>query len=445
MSILPWDETHKAFGRAIADIYLAIQVIVRNLNADNEFLIHDAEFAVDANSAQLARFQIGHEKEIARGVLQYGQAYDRQHVFINIAQGVGTIMGAIVGLPQPAIASLTGASGAYQAGLLPVLRTIFPDLSTTNLNALNDLGFSAASASRVVVPKSGSVPFVIFIPIRPLEQACWLQPTYDIYKDTSAPGVWTDACQQICTGSSCANQSLNEIRFKHWRPVHLQALEKHGYALIAGVHIKPTGQPPTLKSFVCAAPTDTSGAYLQYGLPASGLSCTLTGTDLDTLSLLRFRSPADKTTNLDAKVTVSGDSTTATALLAAADAAKIAQPTYELYAVDTSSKETDLNRSIAFRLPPTIEKNQKVTGAAGAAAVLKGSSLFGISQVVFYDATDAKEVARANVSVPGTSSISFAIPAGLTAGTTYAIRLVIADGANSGAGTLYQTKTTVTN
>jgi hypothetical protein len=446
MSILPWDETHKAFGRTVADTYLAIQIVVRNLNSDNEFLIHDAEFAVDANSAQLARFQVGHEKEIARGVLQYGQAYDRQHVFISVAQGVGTIMGAVVGLPQPAIDSLTGASGAYQAGLLPVLHTIFPDLTTTNLNALNDLGFSAANASRVVVPKSGSVPFVIFIPIRPLEQACWLQPTYDIHKDTSTPGLWTDACSQICTNTaSCANQSLNEVRFKHWKPVHLQALEKHGYALIAGVHIKPTGQPATLKAFVCAAPTDTSGAYLQYALPASGLSCTLTGTDLDTLSLLRFRSPADKTTNLDAKVTVSGDNTTATALLSAADAAKIAQPTYELYAVDTSSKETDLNRSIAFRLPPTIEKNQNVAGAAGAGAALKGSNLAGISQVVFYDATDAKEVARADVSVPGTSTIGFAIPAGLTAGTTYTIRLLIADGANGGAGTVYPTKTTVKN
>jgi|ERR1035437_222416 hypothetical protein len=91
MSILPWDETHKAFGRTVADTYLAIQIVVRNLNGDNEFLIHDAEFAVDANSAQLARFQVGHEKEIARGVLQYGQAYDRQHILINIAQGVGTI------------------------------------------------------------------------------------------------------------------------------------------------------------------------------------------------------------------------------------------------------------------------------------------------------------------------------------------------------------------
>lgn len=130
---------------------------MRNLDGNNEFLIQDAELAVDANSAQLSRFQAGHEKELARGVLQYGQSYDRQHVFINIVDGLGTILGAIITIPQPSIDALTGTSGAYHAGLMPTLHALFPDLTTRNLNTLNDLAFSAASASRIVVPKSGSV------------------------------------------------------------------------------------------------------------------------------------------------------------------------------------------------------------------------------------------------------------------------------------------------
>jgi hypothetical protein len=56
-------------------------------------------------------------------------------------------------------------------------------------------------------------------------------------------------------------------------------------------------------------------------------------------------------------------------------------------------------------------------------------------------------VTRADIvaAVPG--SISFAIPTtpALATGTTYTIRLVIADGANNGAGTLYSTGTTVTH
>ena len=42
------------------------------------------------------------------------------HVFINIAEGIGTIMGAVVGLPQPSIDALTGATGGYHAGTIPL-------------------------------------------------------------------------------------------------------------------------------------------------------------------------------------------------------------------------------------------------------------------------------------------------------------------------------------
>jgi hypothetical protein len=440
MSVLSWDEAHKALGRTIADTFLAVQVTVRNLDANNEFLVHDAELAVDANSAQLSRFQVGHEKELVRGVLQYGQSYDRQHVFINIADGIGTILGAVVAIPQPSIDALTGATGAYHAGLTPVLHFLFPDLTTRNLNTLNDLAFSAASASRIVVPKSGSVPFVVFIPIRPLEQACWLQAGYDFYKDNPL----STACQQVCTNSACANEQLQTVRFKHWTPVQLQALEAHSYAVIAGTHIKVAGQPAALNSIICAAPIDSSGAYLQYALPASGLTCNLSGSDLDAMKALRFRSATDSKTNLDAKVTVSGDSTTATAVLASTDTSKIQQPAYELYGVDKSGTESDLNRSVSFRLPPSITSGQTIP--ASGVATLNGSNLAGVSQIVFYDASDASEVTRADVtnSLPG--SIAFVVPssAALPSGTaaapkTYSVRLLLADGAN----TLFDTKATL--
>lgn len=433
MSILPWDEAHKTFGRTVADTFLAVQVTVRNLDGSNEFLIQDAELAVDANSAQLARFQVSHEKEIVRGVLQYGQSYDRQHIFINIAEGVGTILGAVVGLPAPSLDNLTRATGAYHAGLLPTLHTIFPDLTTRNLNTLNDLAFSASSASRIVVPKNGSVPFVVFIPIKPLEQACWLQKGYNFYDDVGPDG----ACEQVCTDDNCTNDKLRIVRFKHWTPVQLQALKKHAYALIAGAHFKLTGQGATLRSIVCAGTTDPSGAYLQYALPASGLSCALTGTDLDSMTVLRFRSPDDPKSNVDMKVTVSGDNTVANATLTPADAAKILQSTYALYAVDKSGAEHDLSRTVSFRLPPTVAAGQSVPATGN--GNLTGTNLAGCSQVVFYDSADKTEVAKTNVISAAPTAITFPVPAALVAGTQYAVRLVLADGSN----TLFDTKTTV--
>ena len=39
-SILTWEETKDIFGRRLADTYVAIQVVVRNLSPDKEFLMH---------------------------------------------------------------------------------------------------------------------------------------------------------------------------------------------------------------------------------------------------------------------------------------------------------------------------------------------------------------------------------------------------------------------
>jgi hypothetical protein len=446
MSVLSWDEAHKAFGRTIADTYLAIQITVRNLDGNNEFLVHDAELAVDANSAQLSRFQVGHEKELARGVLLYGQNYDRQHIVINIFEGVGTILGAIVGLPQPSNDGLTGATGAYHAGLLPAIHLLSPDLTTKNLNTLNDLAFSAASASRIVVPKSGSVPFVVFIPVKPLEQACWLQSGYNIYDDDSP----TSACDQVCgnkksgpqkqssseqqqdsndaNSNPCTNQQLSNVQFKHWTPVQVQALQLHSYALVAGAHVKElSSQGAVLNAFICAGQTDTSGKYLQAPLATLGLNCTLSGTDLDTMTILRLRSPADPSATLDAKVTVSGDNTQATAVLAPTDATKIQQPSYELYGVDKAGSEQDLKRSVGFHLAPTVAAGQTIP-AAGSFA-LTGSNLADVSQIVFYNTANTSEVARVPVLAAADGSISFTVPpaAAFPAGTTYSVRLILSD------------------
>jgi hypothetical protein len=432
MSVLSWDETHKALGRTIADTYLVVQITVRNLDANNEFLVHFAELAVDANGARLSRFQVGHEKELARSVLQYGQSYDRQHVFINIAEGIGTIMGAIVGLPQPSIDALTGATGAYHAGLLPFLHVLAPDLTTRNLNTLNDLAFSAANASRIVVPKSGSVPFIVLIPVFPLEQACWLADDYNIAAD-SYPLNAADG-KNIC-GEDGTKQSMvsKRIPLKHWSPVQMQALELHSYAVVAGVHIKQTGQAAQLNGITCNVPVDTAGAYLQYLIPSGGLSCSLTGTDLDTVTTLRLKAADDAKKTLDAKVTVSGDNTTATAALAASDTANITKPVYELFGVDKTNSEHDFGRTISFRLPPTIDDTQTVPAAG--TATLKGTNLNGITAVYFYDSADATEKTHVSVLTTTGAAVTFTVPpaAALPAcpaatPSCYSIRLQIDDG-----------------
>jgi hypothetical protein len=38
MSIMPWKEASKVFGRAVANTFLAVQIVVRNMDPDHEYL-----------------------------------------------------------------------------------------------------------------------------------------------------------------------------------------------------------------------------------------------------------------------------------------------------------------------------------------------------------------------------------------------------------------------
>jgi len=363
MSLMPWSEAYKVFGREVADEYLAVQVDVRNMDQNHEFLLHDAEFAVDAYGGRLDRFQVGHEKQVVRGVSVWGENYGRHAVGVHIVEGVGIIMGAVVGLPQPNIQNLTYATGAYQAGFIPFFNKLFPNLSTNNLNNLNDFGFSATANSRIVVPKGGSVPFVLFVPIEPLMQACWLQKGYDFWKDTA----FISYCSRLCGDGKCAQGSPSwrthestytnfvTIKYKHWTPIQLEALKKHSFVAVAGNFFQELTGTLTLNSVNCGA-TDSSNSIEIAPLGNGGLNCALGGTALDSMKTLRMRPPnnTDDANKIDAPVTPSSDGSTATASFAPADVKRITVQSYNLFWVDSSNKETDLKQSLSFLPPPAL-------------------------------------------------------------------------------------------
>jgi len=446
MSIMPWKEASKVFGRAVANAFLAVQIVVRNMDPDHEYLLHDAELAVDAYSSAIQRFQAGHEKEVVRGVSVWGQSYGRQAIAAHIVEGVGILMGAVVGMPGIP-ANFVNATGAYQAGLVPTFNKLFPDLNTSNLNNLNDLAFSAQSNSRIVVPKGGAVPFVLFVPVQPLEEACWLQPGYNFFKDDS----FTTACTAICAdpkSESCDPQPFaqsksgkwkgnwKEIAFKDWTPIQLEALQKHAYAAIAGQHFQAVATAATLKTITCTSP-DKSGAYYQ-ALIGGDLTCTLTGSDFDTMSKLRMRPPGDTQAAdaIDGTVTVSGDTSSATAKIAAADVKKISQPTYNLFAVDKSGNESNLNSTLSFVLSPTVTASPSQTldlTAKPFTATLKGTNLQQVVKVTLKSTTTSDEIKPTVIHPDQTgTSITLSVPAGSNPkAETYNVLFVLDDAASS--------------
>jgi len=370
MSVFPWNIARMVFGRTVANNYLAVQVVVRNLDNDHEFLIHDAELAVDSYSSQLERFQVGHEKQAVRAVVVYGQNYDRRASWSRSVEAIGTILGSIVSIPD-SNDILTSATGAYTSGFMPSWTKLFPDLTTQNLNNLNDLGFSAAAASRIVVPKGGSVPFVVFIPVKPLEQACWLQTNYvpwmDIAPNTSCTatpngdpmtlpaGTYTSPWDQNPPPSPIPGSTLKSVRFKDWNAAQLTALQKHAYAVIAGSHIQAIGSNPALRSITCDA-QDTAGLIHIALLNGKDLNCTLTGADLSSAKTLQASSASTPGASpIKAPVTTNGDSTLAKATFAAADVSKFTDPIYQLHALDSAGTDTDLKQTLNILPAPTID------------------------------------------------------------------------------------------
>ena len=177
MSILTWNEARYAFGPLIANEYIGIQVIVRNLNEKQEFLMHDVEVAVDADpDGRHARFYSGRDKLIVRSLGSAQQDFSGRNLIVHGLQAAGTLMSAVVPI---AGAMFSDASSVYNAGFLPGFSRVWAGHDTENNNLLNDLGFSASSNSRTVVPKSGSVMFVIFVPSKQFEEGWWNLPCVD--------------------------------------------------------------------------------------------------------------------------------------------------------------------------------------------------------------------------------------------------------------------------
>jgi hypothetical protein len=69
MSVLSYNETSKAYGYIIANNYIAVQVVVRNLNRDQQFVLHDVEYSVNADPAGASgRFYSGRDKVVVRSL-----------------------------------------------------------------------------------------------------------------------------------------------------------------------------------------------------------------------------------------------------------------------------------------------------------------------------------------------------------------------------------------
>jgi hypothetical protein len=199
MSILSYTTTKYAFGQKMADEFIPVQIVVRNLNPKKEFLVHDAKFAVDDDiNGRLSSYMAGVDKLTARTFMLASRDYSYRNLTLHFVEGVGSVLSStslVYG------SSVKEAANVFSGGFIPAFKGVWTDHSTEQLNLLNDEGFSSYRTERTIVPKSGTAEFVIFVRADQFEEGWWTQPCAEQIVVRN-PDEWTESKQVNDKGAS---------------------------------------------------------------------------------------------------------------------------------------------------------------------------------------------------------------------------------------------------
>jgi hypothetical protein len=452
MSILGWNELRYAFGQTIADEYIGVQIVVRNVNPDKEFLIHDAEISVDSDlNGRYGRFYSGQDKLVVRNFMLASRDYGRRNFIVHLAQGVGTVMSATSLIYGPGLQS---ATNVFNAGFLSALQTVWTDHNTDQLNLLNDVGFSASKTDRTVVPKSGTAMFVIFISSKQFRNAWWVQecansivltPSGQTYPlvggDTLQSGLDLNSLRDICVkessvksqpptgtlqpvvpGSSTDERTNPQymkpraVPYKKWSPTAAAIFHELTLAVVAGTHFTDdTHNTPSITTITC--PKDKVG-NLDFSSAASGtLICDLTGQALNSVQGVTLRNGGTAATDAtdiktaEGTVSSSGDATKATVRFPLDQLGALGAPIYKVFPVTNGVEGIASAQLLHLSLEPFVvddptrpelHLDQLSTKGANAATItLKGFHLDKLNSVHLGNSEDA---------VSATDSISIDAP-----------------------------------
>ena len=174
-----------AFGRRIAQRYIAMQITVANRNRDYQWLIQDA--SVDLGPlveelkkaprtcepnlqlllTSLSKLEGGPvhsmvssaDLTVLRGVAEKGQSLDPRNVTLRVFTAAGVIAAGLSGV-TPLGHSYSPGVAAFNGPFISAFKEVFPDYTVEQLNRLNDSAYLA----NTVVGKQQAKVIVIFIP-----------------------------------------------------------------------------------------------------------------------------------------------------------------------------------------------------------------------------------------------------------------------------------------
>ena len=279
MSVLPWTTVRWAFGREIAENFLVVQVTVRNLNNEQQFLVHDVELAVDTQPGVFNRFSSSVDQATVDGVaLTAEEGWSSRDFWLRFATFVGSIVSAI-SVPV-GVSSLKDAAGVYSGAFIPALNKLLKDHSAEQIARLDSSIFTNSQSRRVIVAKNDSATFDSFLPLQSLLQIDWENIYY--YK-TGAKQPKGDSTFILKSKKS----------YKDWSPLALEGLNNSTYVIVAGAHIAETSSQAQITSFSC--PPNDSPAIDMSKVSGDSFACTMKGTNLAALSQIILENAQDTT------------------------------------------------------------------------------------------------------------------------------------------------------
>lgn len=400
-TIFSYETMRKAFGETMADEYIGVQVVVRNLNANQEFLVQSALFKVDSDiNGRIGKYSTGVDKMTAREYMLASRDLGKRNLAVHVAQATGSILSSLATFTGPGVKQ---ASGVVNGGLITALTTVLPDHNTEQLKLIDDEGFSNSRTDRTVVPKSGTAEFVIFVSSKEFEQGWWTQgcaqnELIQITKSSLPPpsdaqiaacignlngakpdprcvsaeiGIDLGAAREVCrdalskTGALVKSSGLDtleyykpkEVDYRRWSGRSLALFRELSLAVVAGTHVnESTNTTPSLTKIDC--PVDDKGDLKLDS--AKTLSCPLTGTNLDKVAQLKLRNAQDKTDAVTANgsvtTTTSGDSKSTSASFQTSDLQKLTATAYKVSLVTSAGVETESDQILHLNNGPSLSE-----------------------------------------------------------------------------------------
>lgn len=264
-SVLTYDETSDIFGKRMANTYIAVQVTIRNLSPDNEFLVHDIQVAV-----QTDLFFNTRDRRLAQGVAEIGQAMSPRNQAMRYLEGSASALG-VAAVPLGNVPFSDAAHGF--TSFIPIMKGIFPDFSIAQFSRLQDLGFTSGSLT-YVIPKSGSHAMVAFIPEKVFRTAL---------EESQSSGTKSD--KQSDKKQAKAPKYKN---FKDYTTDDLRAFQNSLEILVAGAHVKEVSAvTPDATALACDPATGTSAS--------DTVTCHLTGKNLQSVKSVKLVFKSDST------------------------------------------------------------------------------------------------------------------------------------------------------